>query len=329
MTGILEVDDLRVAFRDGSHDERTVVDGVSLDLAEGDVVALVGESGCGKTMSALAVVRLLPPGAVLAARRLALAGVDVLAADERAMALLRGGAVGVALQEPASALNPVRSVGDQIAESARLHLGLPRRAAREAALALLAEGGLEASPALLDAYPFQLSGGQRQRALLAAALSGQPRVLIADEPTSALDTISARRIMTLLARLHDSRRLAMVLISHDLPMVAREAARVAVLYAGETVETAPRDELFSWPLHPYTAALVAMMPQRGRRRRSRLPALPGRVPQPLPRAAGCRFAARCPRAFGRCREARPALVAVERERQVRCFLHSSVEQVDG
>ena len=325
---IVEVRDLRVAFPDATYGERIAVDGVSLTVDEGDSLAVVGESGCGKTMSALALLRLLPPGASLAAQRLTLDGVDVLGASERAMGRLRGGTAGLALQEPASALNPVLTVGDQIAEAARLHLGASRSEARANALELLAEVGLESSDAVLKAYPFQLSGGQRQRALLACALSGRPKLLIADEPTSALDTITARRIMALLSRLHATRGLALILISHDLPVVAREAAWVAVLYAGETVEMARRDDLFNWPSHPYSTALVEMMPRRGRRRRGRLPALPGQVASPLPRHAGCRFAPRCPQVFGRCREARPALVPLEHGRWVRCFLYSSAEHGD-
>ena len=325
---IVEARDLRVAFPDATYGERIVVDGVSFSLDEGDTMAVVGESGCGKTMSALALMRLLPPGAILAAQRLSLDGVDVLGATERTMSRLRGGTAGLALQEPASALNPVLTVGDQVAEAARLHLGASRREARGVVLELLDEVGLESSEAVLKAYPFQLSGGQRQRVLLASALSGRPKLLIADEPTSALDTVTARRIMALLARLHATRGLALILISHDLPVVASEAAWVAVLYAGETVEIARRDDLFSWPSHPYSAALVEMMPRRGRRRRGRLPALPGQVAKPLPHHAGCRFAPRCPQAFGRCREARPALVPVEHGRWVRCFLFSSAEHRD-
>ena len=328
VSAILEVENLRVAFPDTTYGERIAVDGVSLSLDEGDTLAVVGESGCGKTMSALALLRLLPPGAAVSAERLSLAGENVLAASERTMTRMRGGVAGLALQEPASALNPVRTIGDQIAEAATLHLALTRSEAREAALELLSEVGLDASDAMLRAYPFQLSGGQRQRALLASALSGRPRLLIADEPTSALDTVTARRIVDLLARLHAARGLALVLISHDLPMVAREAASVAVLYAGETVEIARRDDLFSWPSHPYTTALVEMMPRRDGRRRTRLPALPGQVARPLPRPSGCRFAPRCPQAFARCREARPALVPLEHGRWVRCFLFSSAEHRD-
>jgi oligopeptide/dipeptide ABC transporter ATP-binding protein len=326
---IVDVRNLRVAFPDALYGERTVVDGVSFSLDAGDTLALVGESGCGKTLSALALVRLLPANAACTAERLALDGVEVLAASEQVMGKLRGGVVGVALQEPASALNPVRTIGAQVAEAARLHLGSSPRDARAIALSLLDEVGMGADPMLLGAYPFQLSGGQRQRALLACALSGSPRVLIADEPTSSLDAATAHRIMTLLARLHETRKLALVLISHDLPLVARAVSWVAVLYAGETVEIARREDLFAWPSHPYTTALVEMMPRRRGRRRTPLPVLPGSVAKPMSQPAGCRFAPRCPHAFGRCREARPALVPIDHGRWVRCFLFSSAEHGDG
>ncbi len=328
MDAIVEAKNLRVAFPDPVYGERPVVDGVSFALPRGGTLALVGESGSGKTLSALALLRLLPPAARLTAERLTVDGVDVAGASEGAMARLRGGVAGLALQEPASALNPVRTVGAQIGEAARLHLGANGAEARAIALELLAEVGLGRDPRLLAAYPFQLSGGQRQRVLLACALSGRPRVLIADEPTSALDAATALRITALLSRLHASRGVALLLISHDLSLVARAVERVAVVYAGETVEIAGRDDLFAWPSHPYSTALAELVPRR-RRRSGPLPALPGRAATPAAQPAGCRFAPRCPHAFGRCREARPALVPIDHGRFVRCFLYSSAEHGDG
>jgi oligopeptide/dipeptide ABC transporter ATP-binding protein len=325
---IVEARNLRVAFPDPVYGERPAVDGVSFALPPGGTLGLVGESGSGKTLSALALLRLLPPAARLSADRLAGDGVDVAAAPEGTMARLRGGVAGITLQEPASALNPVRTIGSQIEEAARLHLAATGADARAIAVELLAEVGLGEDPRLLAAYPFQLSGGQRQRALLACALSGRPRVLIADEPTSALDAATALRITALLARLHASRGVALLLISHDLPLVARAVERVAVVYAGETVEIAGRDDLFAWPSHPYSAALADLMPRRRRRSRP-LPALPGQVAKPAVRLAGCRFAPRCPHVFGRCREARPALVPTDHGRWVRCFLYSSAEHGDA
>lgn len=329
MAPLVEVRNLRVAFPDAELGWMPAVDGVSFELAEGDSMAVVGESGSGKTLSALALLRLVPRYAKVTAERLAVAGEDVRAADESALGRLRGGVVGLVLQEPAQALNPVRTVGYQVGEAARLHLGLGAREAMAAATELLEDVGVVPAPVMRRAYPHQLSGGQRQRALLASAISGKPRLVIADEPTSALDAVTARRMIALLARLHAERGVALVVISHDLPLVAPAVAWVAVLYAGETVEIARREELFARPAHPYAAALVDMMPRGARRRGRPLPTIPGQVVRPGAWPAGCRFAPRCPMAFARCREARPALVPTEHGRWVRCFMYSAAEHVDG
>ncbi len=329
MPPLVDVKGLRIAFPDATYGWRFAVDGVSLALAERDTMALVGESGCGKTLSALSLLCLTPPETRVTAARLAVAGQDVMTAGEAVMSRLRGGVVGLVLQEPAQALNPVRTVGSQVAEAACLHLGLTREQGLRAAADLLAEVGVDPPEAMLVAYPHQLSGGQRQRALLASALSGRPSLVIADEPTSALDTMTARRLIAVLAKLHADRGVALMVISHDLPLVAPAVAWVTVLYAGETVEIARREDLFTHPAHPYTAALVDMMPQRKRRRGTPLPTIPGQVARPGSWPAGCRFAPRCPMAFGRCREARPALVPTDRGRWVRCFLFSSAEHTDG
>jgi oligopeptide/dipeptide ABC transporter ATP-binding protein len=326
---IVDVKELRIAFPNAAGGLSKAVDGVSFELAERDTMALVGESGCGKTLSALALLRLTPVDARVNAERLAVAGHDILVSDDRALATLRGGVVGLVLQEPAQALNPVRTVGSQVAEAARLHLKVTGKQALRIAADLLAEVGVNPPGAMLAAYPHQLSGGQRQRALLASALSGQPRLVIADEPTSALDTMTARRLIAVLARLHAKRGVALMIISHDLPLVAPSVAWVTVLYAGETVEIARREDLFAAPAHPYTTALVDMMPQGNRRRGSPLPTIAGQVARPGAWSTGCRFAARCPMAFSRCREARPALVPTERGRWVRCFLYSSAEHTDA
>jgi oligopeptide/dipeptide ABC transporter ATP-binding protein len=202
---------------------------------------------------------------------------------------------------------------------------LGREQALRVAAELLAEVEVDPPHAILAAYPHQLSGGQRQRVLIASALSGRPRLLVADEPTSALDTVTARHLIGTLTRLHSDRGVALMIISHDLPLVAPAVSWVTVLYAGETVEVARRDELFARPFHPYSAALVEMMPRGGRRRARPLPTIPGTVARPGASAAGCRFAPRCPKAFDRCRSARPALAPVESERRVRCFLFSHQE----
>jgi oligopeptide/dipeptide ABC transporter ATP-binding protein len=329
MAPMVQVSDLAVAFPSGQVGWRRVVDGVSLTVEEGEVMGLVGESGCGKTLTALALLGLVPePGRVVAGT-VSVAGEDVLREDEAHLSRLRGGLAGLVFQEPANALNPVRSVGFQVSEAARLHLGLPGGRSSGHAADMLAEVGLDGPEDVARAYPHQLSGGQRQRVLLACALSADPRLLVADEPTSALDTVSQRHMVELFGRLRERRGLTLLFISHDLALVGRMAERVTVLYAGETVEVATRGNLFERPLHPYTQALLeAQLPAEGARA-GRLPTVPGGVPRAGCWGTGCRFAARCPAAFGRCATARPALSEPEPGRRVRCFLVGDAEEADG
>ncbi len=329
MGPLVSIDRLAVAFPRGGGGLQRVVDGVSLDVDGREAVGVVGESGCGKTLTALAMLRLVPVPGRIVAGAVAVDGTDVVAAGDRELGHLRGGVLGMMFQEPSQALNPVRSIGFQVGEAARLHRGLDAKAAREEARRLLDEVGLEGTARLLAAYPHQLSGGQRQRALLASALSGNPRVLVADEPTSALDPATQVVLLDLLDRLRRSRGLAFVLISHDLPLVARVVERVSVLYAGETVETSPTRALFDTPLHPYTEALLRAIPTVDPAQVGPLPTIPGTVPRPGELGAGCRFAPRCARAFGHCLRARPALVPVGDGRAVRCFLHSTAEEEHG
>ena len=325
---LLEVSNLAIAFpRPGGLLQR-VVDGVSFGLEPGEVLGVVGESGCGKTLSALALLRLVPDPGRIVSGRIVVVGRDLLAADEGFMCTVRGRIIGFLLQETALALDPLRTIGYQVSEAARLHLGLDRAAARNLAVRLLEEVDLDRSEALERAYPHQLSGGQRQRALLAAALAADPQVLIADEPTSALDAVSQAKLLALLDLLRERRRLAVIFITHDLGVVERVAHRVAVLYAGETVEVAQRGELFVEPLHPYTQALLAALPSRGVRG-APLPTIPGVVPRPESWGRACRFAPRCPLALSRCHQARPALVRLTGERWVRCFLQAPDEEGDG
>jgi oligopeptide/dipeptide ABC transporter ATP-binding protein len=326
---VVEIRQLAVAFPAGGTAWRRVVDGVSVEVRAREAMAVVGESGCGKTLTALSLVRLVPRPGRIDGGEVRVAGEDILQADERRLCHLRGGVVGLVFQEPAQALNPVLSVAAQVGEAARLHANLSAREARRSAAALLSEVGLEDTESLLRAYPHQLSGGQRQRVLIACALAGDPRVLVADEPTSALDTISAAHLIALLDALRRSRDLALVLISHDLPLVAQAVDRVTVLYAGETVEVAGKEELFSAPAHPYADALVKMLPQSTPGSGRTLPTIPGKVPDPLAWGGGCRFAPRCPRAFAHCTAARPALTPLGNGRWVRCFLHSDAEENGG
>jgi oligopeptide/dipeptide ABC transporter ATP-binding protein len=329
MAPIVEVSDLAVAFPAVENGWRRVVDGVSLTVGEGEVMGLVGESGCGKTLTALALFRLIPEPGRIVAGTVRVGGEDVLAADEKRLSSLRGSLAGLVFQEPAQALNPVRSVGFQVGEAARLHLGLQAGRTAGWAAELLAEVGLEEPERLARAYAHQLSGGQRQRVLLACALSANPRLLVADEPTSALDTVSQQHLVELFGRLRERRRLALLFISHDLALVGRLAERVTVLYAGETVEVASRNQLFEDPRHPYTRALMQAQLRVGEERSAPLPTVPGTVPRAGAWETGCRFAPRCPVAFGRCTRARPALSEPDSGRKVRCFLAGDAEEPDG
>ncbi len=301
---------------------------MSFAVDEGETLGVVGESGCGKTISAMALLRLLPESATVVRGTVSVAGLDVLAAGEDELIRLRGGVVGMVFQDPSQALDPVRSIGAQVAEAAFLHRQVRGRDARLEAALQLEEVGLAPAEAFLRAFPHQLSGGQKQRALLATALSGRPRVLVADELTSALDSVARAELVELLGILRERHGLALVVISHDLALIASIAGRVAVLYAGESVETGNAKDVLTEPLHPYTIALLAAAPRLAGPS-GPLPSIPGMVPRPSEWPSGCRFAPRCARAFDRCRVARPALVEVQPGRSVRCFLHAEAEDSDG
>lgn len=328
MPSIVDLRGLAVAFPHADRGWVRVVDGVSLLAEEGQTVGVVGESGCGKTLTALALLRLVPEPGRIEAGLIRLAGVDVRAQPEAGVARLRGRVVGMVFQEPSQAFNPVRAIGFQVTESARLHLGLRGEKLRDLAVKLLAEVGLEDPARVAESYPHQLSGGQRQRVLIASALAASPRLLIADEPTSALDTLSQQHLVELLCVLRERRRLSLIFISHDLPLVARLAERVTVLYAGETVEVAEAEALFATPLHPYTRALLearsSPVADGGR-----FATVTGAVPRPGEWVSGCRFAPRCPVAFAHCHAARPALTAHDGGRLVRCFIASDAEDRDA
>jgi oligopeptide/dipeptide ABC transporter ATP-binding protein len=294
---------------------------VSLEVGPGETLALVGESGCGKSLTALAIMRLLPqPPARISAGQVLLQGRDLVALPERAMEAERGRSVSMIFQDPMSSLNPVMRVGAQISEALRRHSGLTGEAARARALALLGMVGIPDTAARLEEYPHRLSGGMCQRVMIALALAGQPRVLIADEPTTALDVTIQAQILDLLRRLQAETGMALLLITHDLGVVAEVADRVAVMYAGRIVEQAPVEALFDRPLHPYTRGLLGATPTGGPEgRRKRLVDIPGQVPALAALPAGCAFAPRCPLAFDACRAARPELEALLPGRAVACF----------
>ncbi|HWB41165.1 MAG TPA: ABC transporter ATP-binding protein [Gemmatimonadales bacterium] len=319
MTRVLDVENLRVSFPDGSGSWVQPVDGVSFSLDRGETLALVGESGCGKSLTSLALLRLVPaPGRIEDGSAIRLADTDVLALEGEALRRIRGRRIGMIFQDPMTSLNPVFTVGDQIAEGVRAHFEVSRAEARQRTLTLLQEVGIPDPIARLDAYPHQLSGGMRQRVMIAIALSAEPEILVADEPTTALDVTVQAQILEVLDRLRDSHGMAVLLITHDLGIVAGRADRVAVMYAGQIVEEAPTDRLFARPSHPYTQGLFASVPRITGPVERLLP-IRGSVPRPGAWPGGCRFRPRCPKAFDKC-EAMPPPLPVGPEHRMRCWL---------
>ncbi|NUZ04601.1 ABC transporter ATP-binding protein [Piscinibacter koreensis] len=315
-TPLLEVRGLHVAF--GSPAALPAVDGVDLSIDAGEVVGVVGESGSGKSVSALAVMGLVDDPGRVAAERLAFDGRDLLGLAPTARRALLGRDLAMIFQDPQGSLNPAFTVEYQLVEALRLHEGGSRRALRTRALELLRAVEIPDAERRLAAYPHQLSGGMAQRVMLAMAIACDPRLLIADEPTTALDVTIQAQMLALLKRLQRERGMALLLITHDLGVIAEVAQRVVVMYAGQVVETAPVDALFARPHHPYTAALLAALPERNAGRR-RLRTLGGVVPAPHERPAGCLLAPRCAYVRPRCVAERPALFEVEDGRAARCF----------
>jgi len=311
---MLEIRDLRVRF--GAF---PAVEGVDLDVAPGEVLGIVGESGSGKSVSMMALMGLIDAPGVTSAASLRFEDQDLLAMPAAARRRLVGKDIAMVFQDALASLNPSYTVGHQIEEVLRAHLGLRGAAARQRALELLQQVEIPDAASRLGAYPHELSGGMNQRVMIALAIACSPKLLIADEPTTALDVTIQAQIMDLLLRLQRERGMALVMITHDLAVVAEMAQRVAVMYAGQVVETGRLPDVFESPRHPYTAALLAAIPEHNRGGR-RLQALPGIVPGALDRPSGCLFSPRCPRAQDRCRAQRPALDA-----GVRCFYPLSEE----
>jgi oligopeptide/dipeptide ABC transporter ATP-binding protein len=319
MTPLLEVENLRITFPSSVGQSRPV-DGVSFALAKGELLALVGESGCGKSLTSLALLRLVPPPGVIApGSAIRFDGADLLALDAAALRSVRGRRIGMIFQDPMTSLNPVFTVADQIIESVRAHRRMSKADARARALALLQEVGIPDPDARLDQYPHQLSGGMRQRVMIAIALASEPELLIADEPTTALDVTVQAQILEVLDQLRTARGMAVLLITHDLGIVAGRADRVAVMYAGRLVEEARTAELFAHPSHPYTRGLLASVP-RLTGPVTRLTPIAGTVPPPTAWPSGCRFHPRCPAALPRCPTDDPPALRVRDGHQMRCWL---------
>ena len=304
---LLEVRNLRVTF-DTERGPMPAVDGLDLDIAPGDVLGLVGESGSGKSVAMLAVMGLVRRPGRVTADRLAFDGADMRELSPRARRRLVGRDMAMIFQEPMSSLNPCFTIGWQIAESLRAHTDLPRPARRARVLELLRQVGIPAPEARVSAFPHQLSGGMCQRVMIAMAIACNPKLLIADEPTTALDVTIQKQVLDLLAGLQRERGMALILITHDIAVVAETAQRLQVMYAGQGMEARPAAEALLTPAHPYTAALLAALPDRAEAR-ARLPTIPGVVPSPADRPSGCVFAPRCFQAAAAC-AAPPPLVPV-------------------
>jgi peptide/nickel transport system ATP-binding protein len=306
---LLEVENLQTHFRTPDGVNRAV-DGVSFEVKEGETLALVGESGCGKSVTANSILRLIPepPGKIAGAIRFQ--GTDLLKLPDRAMRDIRGNDISMIFQEPMTSLNPVLNVGRQLGETLRLHQGLDKRAADARSIEMLALVGIPEPRRRLREYPHQLSGGMRQRVMIAMALACRPKLLIADEPTTALDVTIQAQILDLMADLKRKVGAAIILITHDLGIVAEVAERVMVMYAGRKVEEAPVAKLYRTPRHPYTQGLLGAVPKLGSSLTGdagKLAEIPGQVPSLKERIEGCVFASRCPFATDLCRQVAPAL----------------------
>jgi oligopeptide/dipeptide ABC transporter ATP-binding protein len=316
---LLQVQGLRTYFATRAGVVRAV-DGVDLELTQGRTLGLVGESGCGKSVTSLSIMRLIdPPGRIEPGSSVVFDGHDLIAADEDELRQVRGNEISMIFQEPMTSLNPVYSVGDQIAEAVRLHQGVSQSAARARASEMLELVGIPSPERRLHDYPHQMSGGMRQRVMIAMALSCGPKLLIADEPTTALDVTIQAQILELMRELRDRFGMAILLITHDLGVVAEMADEVAVMYAGRVVERGPVASIFESPQHPYTEALLQSIPILGMTQAEPLRVIRGLVPSPMSWPPGCRFASRCDYAFDRCRQESPPLFQVQPQESA-CWL---------
>lgn len=323
---LLEVRDLKVHFFAGNGIV-PAVDEVNFHIERGETLGMVGESGCGKSVTALGIMRLIanPPGRIVGGEIL-LEEDDLLKKSDAAMRKIRGNRISMIFQEPMTSLNPVLPVGFQIAEALVLHRKLTKKAALKQAEEMLSLVGIPLPGRRLREFPHQLSGGMRQRVMIAMALSCNPQLLIADEPTTALDVTIQAQILDLIKKLKEELGMAVLMITHDLGVIAEMASRVVVMYAGKIVEQAPVETLFDNPMHPYTEGLLKSIPKRGSK--DRIYVIPGVVPNPTNLPVGCKFAPRCAYAFGRCQEEEPPLFSIGDERLVSCWLRTSRARKD-
>jgi oligopeptide transport system ATP-binding protein len=302
----------------------SAVDGVDLEIFRGETLGLVGESGCGKSVTALSILQLLPCPPAEIKGRIEFQGENLLDLDREGIRKIRGNAISMIFQEPMTSLNPVLTIGEQISEAIRLHQGMKRQEAWRWGEQMLQMVQIPAPRARARDYPHKLSGGMRQRAMIAMALSCHPQLLLADEPTTALDVTIQAQILSLMMRLKEEFGTSILLITHDLGIIAEMASRVVVMYAGRVVEEAPVRELFKNPRHPYTQGMLGSIPVIGRKAKTgrRLQEIPGMVPSPLEMPEGCRFHPRCPRVMEVCRSEEPREIRIGDHRRVTCWLAS-------
>jgi len=328
MADLIQVKDLQTSFFTPEGEVRAI-DGISFEIGEGKTLGLVGESGCGKSVTSLSIMRLIqtPPGKIVGGEIL-YRGKDLLKLNNEAMRKIRGNEISMIFQEPMTSLNPVFTVGNQIGEAIKLHQGLGKKETRAKTIEMLHLVKIADPESRVDSYPHQLSGGMRQRVMIAMALSCNPSLLIADEPTTALDVTIQAQILELIKELQQKiGGMALLLITHDLGVVAEQADDVAIMYAGKIVERANTQAIFTKPFHPYTVGLLNSLPRTGGEKKKRLDAIPGVVPSPLNLPSGCRFRDRCPKAAEMCAQSEPELVEKEPGHSVAChFPHSEVRQ---
>lgn len=317
---ILEVKDLKTYFYTADGVVKAV-DGINLSVKRGSLLGIVGESGCGKSMTAMSILNLVPqpPGKIVSGEIL-YEGKDILKLKESEMRTVRGAKIAMIFQEPMTALNPVFTVGEQIAEALRVHKGMNRREAMDKAAELLSLVNIPSARDRVRDYPHQLSGGMRQRVMIAMAISCSPSIVIADEPTTALDVTVQAQVLDLLKQLMEKFGMAMILITHDLGVIAEAANDVAVMYAGRIVEYTSAEGLFAAPTHPYTEGLLNSIPRFNEKKRERLKAIPGAVPRLLDLPEGCKFYGRCGIAIDRCKTEEPLLKEVKRGHLARCWV---------
>ncbi len=318
MIDLLRVKNLQTSFFTPEGEVRAI-DGVSFEIGESKTLGLVGESGCGKSVTSLSIMRLIPnpPGKIVGGE-IEYRGRDLLELSSEEMRKIRGNEISMIFQEPMTSLNPVFTVGNQIGEAIRLHQGLGKKETRDKTVEMLRLVKIADPESRVDSYPHQLSGGMRQRVMIAMALSCNPSLLIADEPTTALDVTIQAQILELMKELQDKIGMALLLITHDLGVVAEQADDVAIMYAGKIAERASARKIFARPLHPYTIGLLNSLPGTGAKKKKRLEAIPGVVPSPLNLPGGCRFRDRCPNAQDMCAAQEPQLVEKEAGHWVAC-----------